>query len=304
LGVERPVTRRKKPARALTEVEQKQIIKVLHHPRFMDKAPHEIYATLLDEGVYYCSIRTMYRLLEACGELRERRDQSRHPAYVKPELLATGPNQVWSWDITKLRGPRKWQYYYLYVIMDIYSRCIVGWMVAERESATLAQRLIADTIRKQRVAPGQLTIHADRGASMTSKPVAFLLADLGVTKSHSRPHTSNDNPYSEAQFKTLKYCPEFPGEFGSLQDARAFCRNFFHWYNHEHHHTGIALLTPVMLHYGKAQAVIQQRATVLDAAYRAHPECFVNKQPAPASVPLAAWINPPAVAELEHQLLP
>lgn len=210
----------------------------------MDKAPAEVYARLLDEAKYLCSIRTMYRILHTANEVKERRNRVRHPAYSKPELLATGPNQVWSWDITKLKGPATWRHYHLYVIMDIFSRCVVGWMVAERESETLAQRLIADTLRKFGIKPGQLVLHADRGAAMNSKPVAQLLADMGVTKTHSRPHTSNDNPYSEAQFKTLKYCPDFPERFGSLEDARAFCRSFFRWYNEVHYHSGISLLTP------------------------------------------------------------
>lgn len=270
------------------------MLEVLHEDRFVDKAPPEVYATLLDEGVYLCSIRTMYRILNAVNEVRERRDQLRHPSYHKPELLATGPNEVWSWDITKVRGPGKWQYFSLYVIMDIFSRYVVAWLLAEKEDAKLAELLIADAIRKHKIRPGQLTIHADRGSAMTSKPVACLLAELGVTKTHSRPHTSNDNPYSEAQFKTLKYRPEYPDRFGSREDAESFCRHFFHWYNHEHYHTGIALLTPAMVHSGRAHQVVAQRATVLDGAYRAHPERFVNKQPTPAPVPEAAWINPPA----------
>lgn len=289
-----PPKPRQKPARSLTESENEKILQVLHEPRFVDKAPAEVFATLLDEGVYLCSIRTMYRVLKAANEVRERRDQLRHPTYHKPELLATGPNQVWSWDITKLRGPGKWQYYSLYVIMDIYSRYVVGWLLAERESATLAERLIANAVRKHRIEPGQLTIHADRGTAMTSKPVAFLLADLGVTKTHSRPHTSNDNPYSEAQFKTMKYRPEYPDRFGSFEDGKSFCRSFFRWYNREHYHTGIALLTPEMMHFGRAQEVIKERATVLERAYQAHPERFVNKPPTPPQMPSAAWINPPA----------
>lgn len=290
---------RKKPARALTDPERDQVIQTLHEDRFIDKAPAEIYAALLDEGVYHCSIRTMYRVLESLNEVRERRNQLRHPAYTKPELLATGPNQVWSWDITKLRGPGKWQYYCLYVIMDIFSRYVVGWLVTERETGRLAQHFLDDTIRKHEIGPRQLTIHADRGTAMKSKPVAFLLADLGITKTHSRPHTSNDNPYSEAQFKTLKYRPDFPDHFGSLEDAKAFCRSFFDWYNQEHYHTGIALLTPYMVHYGHAQAVVQQRAVVLEQAYVLHPERFVNKRPAPAPPPTAAWINPPKNSDIK-----
>lgn len=259
----------------------------------MDDSPAEVYATLLDEDTYLCSVRTMYRLLARHDEMRERRNQLRHPAYHKPELLATQPNQVWTWDITKLLGPAKWTYFYLYVIMDIFSRYVVGWMVAHRESATLAERLIAQTLTKQGIGRDQLTVHADRGPAMTSKPVAFLLADLGVTKTHSRPYTSTDNPYSEAQFRTMKYRPDFPSRFGSIVDARTFCRQFFPWYNTEHHHSGIGLLTPETLHYGRAEAATAARRKVLLAAYAAHPERFVNKPPEPPALPTAAWINPP-----------
>jgi len=285
---------RPRPARALQEEERQAILAVLNSERFADKAPAEVYATLLDEGTYLCSRRTMYRILAESGEVRERRDQLRHPEYKKPELLATGPNQVWSWDITKLLGPAKWTYYYLYVILDIYSRFVVGWMIATCESKALAKKLIAETCRKQGIEPGQLTIHADRGSSMASKPVAFLLSDLGVTKSHSRPHVSNDNPFSESQFKTLKYRPDFPTRFGSIEDARAFCQAFFVWYNQEHRHSGIGLLTPADLHHGRADAVIAQRQAVLAAAYAAHPERFVKSHPVHPPAPEAVWINPPA----------
>lgn len=273
--------------------ERRQVLEVLHEERFVDKTPREVYAALLDQGVYHCSVSTMYRILRAVNEVRERRNQRRHPNYTKPELLATGPNQVWSWDITKLRGPGKWDYYYLYVILDVFSRYVVGWLAAERETAALAQLLIDETVQKQKVSPGQLTIHADRGTSMVSKPVALLLADLGITKTHSRPHTSNDNPYSEAHFKTLKYCPDFPDRFGSIQDARCFCKGFFTWYNQEHYHTGISLLTPRVLHYGQAEQVIQQRQQVLNRAYARHPERFVSKPPVHEPAPTAAYINPP-----------
>jgi putative transposase len=283
------------PARTLAPAERQVVLDHLHSERFQDCAPAEVYATLLDEGQYVCSIRSMYRILAENQEVRERRDQLRHPQYQKPELLATGPDQVWSWDITKLLGPVKWTYFYLYVILDIFSRYVVGWMVADGESAALAQRLIADTCRKQNVSPGQLTLHADRGTSMTSKPVALLLADLGVTKTHSRPHVSDDNPYSESQFKTLKYRPEFPERFGSLQDARAFCQSFFTWYNREHHHSGIALLTPEVVHYGRTEQVIQGRQQALEQAYRRNPERFVRACPTPHEPPTAAWINPPAL---------
>ena len=283
--------------RALSAAEQTTVLEVLHSPRFQDAAPATVYATLLDEQVYLASERTMYRLLAADGETRPRRDQLVHPTYQKPELLATAPNRVWSWDITKLLGPAKWTYFYLYVILDIYSRYVVGWMVAHREHAELAERLIAETIAKQDVPAGQLTLHADRGSSMTSKPVAFLLADLGVTKTHSRPHVSNDNPYSESQFKTLKYRPGFPDRFASIEEARAFCQRFFHWYNAEHRHSGIGLLAPEVVHDGQAQDAYDARSQVLAAAYAAHPERFVRQAPRPPQLPTAAWINPPTISD-------
>jgi putative transposase len=284
------------PERALSAAERQIVLDHLHSERFRDKAPAEVYATLLDEGIYLCSIRTMHRILAENGELKERRNQLRHPPYTKPELLATGPNQVWSWDITKLLGPTKWTYFHLYVILDIFSRYVVGWMVAPRETAELAKRLIADTCLKQGIVAGDLTIHADRGTSMTSKPVALLMADLGVTKTHSRPHVSDDNPYSESQFKTLKYMPDFPERHGSVEDARAYCKVFFPWYNQEHHHSGIALLTPQMLHYGMAAQVIQQRQKVLDQAYIRNPERFTHACPIHPPQPTAVWINPPIPA--------
>jgi len=291
------------PPRTLSVQEKQTVLTILHGERFIDKAPHEVYATLLDEGIYHCSISTMYRILEQNKEVRERRNQLAHPAYQKPELLATEPNQVWSWDITKLLGPRKWTYFYLYVILDIFSRYVTGWMVAPRESATLAERLIKETSNKQGIKPGQLTIHADRGSSMTSKTVALLLADLGITKTHSRPYTSNDNPYSEAHFKTLKYRPEFPQRFGCIEDARSLSQVFFHWYNKEHRHTGISLLTPEVVHYGEAGEVLKLRKKVLYAAYEVHPERFVHKQPLPQPLPKAAWINPPKEATNDRKLL-
>jgi putative transposase len=277
----------------LADDERQAVLDVLHSPRFCDASPAETYATLLDEGTYLASERTMYRLLATAGETGERRNQRVHPAYTKPELLATAPNQVWSWDITKLLGPAKWTYYYLYVLLDIFSRYVVGWMVAHQEQATLAERLIAETATKQGIAAGQLTLHADRGSSMTSKPVAFLLADLGITKTHSRPHVSNDNPYSEAQFKTLKYRPDFPARFDSIEAARTFCQDFFPWYNTQHRHSGLGLLTPAVVHYGQAETVHATRWQVLRAAYAAHPERFVRRPPAPPPLPTAAWINPP-----------
>jgi transposase InsO family protein len=282
---------RPRPARALTVAQRQDVLALLHAPRFADQAPAEIYATLLDEGVYHCSIRTMYRILGHNGEVRERRRLLRHPAYRKPELLAERPNQVWSWDITKLMGPTKWCYFYLYVILDIFSRRVVGWRVADAETASLFQPLFDDAIEKHNVPPGQLTLHADRGGPM--KATAFLLADLGVTKSHSRPYTSNDNPFSESHFKTLKYQPRFPKRFGCIEDAKAFCRQFFDWYNQDHHHGGIGLMTPDQVHYGKTDAVHTARQGTLDQAFRDNPERFVNKPPVPPAKPTAAWINPP-----------
>jgi putative transposase len=256
-----------------------------------------VYAALLDEGRFHCSIRTMYRLLETCGESRERRDQLTHPPYQKPELLATQANQLWSWDITKLRGPVQWTVYHLYVILDVFSRFVVGWMIAYRESAELAKRLIDHSCRKQLIASGQLTIHADRGSSMRSKPVALLMADLGVTKTHSRPHVSDDNPYSESQFRTLKYRPDFPDRFGSIEDAGGFCQSFFRWYNYEHHHSGLGWMTPAAVHLGKAADLLAHRQTVLHAAFQSHPERFVRRPPRPPSLPTAVWINRPKEEE-------
>jgi putative transposase len=291
--VPKVVKKRPAPPRTLSEPEQQEVLDTLHSERFQDIAPHEVYATLLDEERYLCSIRTMYRILEDNAEIKERRNQLRHPDYKKPELLATGPNQVWSWDITKLLGPVKWSYFYLYVILDIYSRYVVGWMVAPCESATLAKQLIGDTCAKQNIQKGQLTIHADRGSSMKSKPVAFLMADLGITKTHSRPHTSDDNPFSEAQFKTLKYRPGFPDRFGCIEDARQFSRTFFAWYNNEHKHTGISLLSPTDVHHGNTDTIIASRQAVLDNAYALHPERFVRKMPLHKPMPEAVWINEP-----------
>jgi putative transposase len=290
---------RRSPPRALSQPEQEEVMSVLHEARFADWAPAQVYAQLLDEGHYLCSVRTMQRLLASRGEAQERRDQRIHPAYARPELLATKPNELWSWDITKLLGPRKWTYYYLYVILDVFSRFVVGWMVALRESAMLAQHLIAETCRREAIAPGQLTLHADRGSSMTSKPVALLLSDLGVTKTHSRPHVSNDNPFSESQFKTLKYRPAFPDRFGSPEHARGLSRDLLHWYNHEHHHSGLGFLTPADVHHGRAPERIAARGRVLEAAYARHPERFVGGLPQSGPVPTAVWINKPAQPEKE-----
>jgi putative transposase len=290
---QRPRRERRPQPRALSTVERAQVRAVLNSPEHVDKAPAAVYHELLDNGVYLASVPTMYRVLREHDEVRERRRQATHPARVKPELVAAGPNSVWSWDITKLHGPAKWTYYYLYVIIDIYSRYVVGWLIAEAESAALAEKLLADSIAKQGVDRDMLTVHADNGSSMASKPVAFLLADLGVTKTHSRPHTSNDNPFSEAQFKTLKYRPDFPDTFGSLADARTFCQRFFTWYNTAHYHSGIGYHHPVDVHYGRAQAVRDARADALTAAYTRNPERFVRKHPEPPALPTAVWINKP-----------
>jgi putative transposase len=283
--------------RALPPEERQQILAVLNDDRFADLPPAEVYATLLDEGKYVCSVRTMYRILTAQAEVKERRRQLRHPRYQAPELLATGPNQLWSWDITRLKGPVKWTYFSLYVILDVFSRYVVGWMAAVRESAILAQRLIEATCARHGVEQGTLTIHADRGPAMLAKPVALLLADLGVTKTHGRPHVSNDNPYSESQFKTLKYSPEFPDRFGSLQDARSFLLDFFQWYNTMHHHSGLGLMTPFDVHYGLAETRLAAREAVLRKAFEATPERFVRGVPTPPALPREVWINKPRAQE-------
>jgi putative transposase len=289
-----PPAPRPAPVNALSETERQRVLDVLRSPEFCDLAPAQVWARLLDEGIWLCSISTMYRLLAAAGENRERRRQRTHPAKKKPELIATAPNQVWSWDITKLRGPTRGVYYELFVIIDIYSRYVIAWTVAAAETGELAKEFIDAAIATQGVARGQLTLHADRGTSMTSKPVAQLLVDLGVARSHSRPHVSNDNPYSEAGFKTLKYCPAFPGTFGSIQHARAFCETFFAYYNHEHRHCGIGLHTPASVHYGTATEIRAQRAVTLDAAYAANPDRFRGRRPTPPRLPTAAWINDPS----------
>ena len=275
---------------------------MLDSERFCDKAPAQVWATLLDEGTYLASTSTMYRLLRERAQVRERRRIARRPPTVKPELVATAPNEVWSWDITKLAGPHKWNWFHLYVILDVYSRYAVSWLVAPRESARLAEELIADAIFNYAIPPGQLTLHADRGSSMTSKTVTQLLADLGVLQSHSRPHQSNDNPFSESQFKTLKYFPTFPKRFSSLAAARNFVDGFFGYYNHEHRHSGIALHTPADVHLGRAEAVRTQRQLVLDAAYAAHPERF-RRPPSAPRLAEATWINRPEEAPLAAAVL-
>lgn len=284
----------KRSSRRLSVAQRDEVLELMHSDEFVDTAPAEIYATLLDDEVYHCSVRTMYRLLASCQETRERRNQRVHPPYTKPELLAEKPNECWSWDITRLRGATKWSYFYLYVIIDIFSRNVVGWMVADCESAALAARLISDTCEKQNIVRDQLTLHADRGSPMTAKLTAQLLADLGVTKSHSRPHCSNDNPFSEAHFKTMKYRPEFPSKFENLLEAREFCKYFFGWYNEKHRHSGIGMLTPAQVHYGETKAVVAKRTKVLEAAWRRHPERFVHGCPTPQVPPSKVWINKPA----------
>lgn len=279
--------------RALSVAERDNMLAILRSDEYVDKSPPQVYTALLDQGIYVGSVSTMYRCLREHNEVRERRNQLKHPVYTKPELLATRPNEVWSWDITKMRGPVKGTYYYLYVILDMFSRYVVGWTIQLCESQEIAEELIRQTCEKQNIDRGQLTIHADRGAPMTSNSVTDLMVELGVIKSHSRPHVSNDNPFSEAQFKTMKYRPEYPARFGSFNEAKAFGMAFFPWYNTEHYHSGIAMVTPKDLHYGRAQKIIDARAGVLVAAHAAHPERFVRKPPVPQPLPTAVWINPP-----------
>ena len=289
----RPNKKRPTPTRALGPTEQQKVVEVLHSERFVDQAPAQVVAALLSQGLYYCSTRTMYRILGSRGEVRERRNQLRHPRYQRPELLATGPNQVWSWDITKLRAVQKWTYYYLYVLLDIFSRYVVGWMLSHRESGELAAELLEQSYLKQGVDPEQLTVHADRGSAPTSKTLKQMMMDLGVHRSHSRPRVSNDNPFSESNFHTVKSRPDYPDRFGCYEDASSFCRRTFDWYNHAHHHSGIAMLTPAQVHYGHAEEVLAARQRVLDAAYAEHPERFVHGRPRVPSLPQAVWINPP-----------
>ena len=290
-----PTVPRSTPANALSETETAELLALLRSPRFCDLAPAQVWAIALDEGCYLASISTMYRVLRACEEVRERRAQAKHPARARPELMAEKPNTCWSWDITKLRGPDKGVWFDLYVAIDIFSRYVVGWMVAATETSELAQDFISQAVVTQGVTKGALNIHADRGTSMTSKGVAELLADLGVGRTHSRPHVSNDNPYSEAINKTLKYCPAFPARFGSIEDARIFCESFFEYYNHHHRHSGIGLHTPASVHYGTAAEIRARRAETLGAAYAANPARFGNRRPNPPKLPTAAWINKPTI---------
>ena len=291
------------PSRALNKQERREVLSVLNSERFQDAAPRQVWAKLLDEGTYLCSWRTMYRVLAANHQVRERRNQLSHPTYKKPELLAKGQNEVWSWDITKLRGPVKWTFFYLYVLIDLFSRFVVGWMVATHESGELGRDLLEESCHKHSICEDQLTIHSDRGAPMTSRTVALLLSDLGVIKSQSRPHTPNDNPYSEAQFKTMKYRPDYPNRFGALQDARVWARDFFSWYNFEHRHTALGLMTPAMVHYGQAIKVQSERQKVLETAYAAYPDRFVRGLPTPPNLPEAVWINKPKNEVLKQEML-
>ncbi len=285
------------PPRTLTLAERETVRQTLNSDRFADQAPREVYAALLDEGRYLCSVPTMYRILAENQEVQERRNQLRHPIYPKPCLVATGPNQVWTWDITKLPGPVKWTYFCLYVVLDLFSRFVVGWLIAQRESATLAEQLLAESYVHQGLAPGQLAVHSDRGGPMIAKPLGMLFDALGITPSLARPRTPDDNPYSEAQFKTVKYHPTFPNRFGDLRDARAWGQRLFHWYNYEHHHTALGLMTPAAMHLGQAPALLLDRQRVLAAAYAIHPERFVRGLPRPLAPPSAVWINPPEPAE-------
>ncbi len=289
---QRPPPRARSP-RALSKDEECAVLDVLRSPRFQDQSIPQVWATLLDEGQYLSSMSTMYRILHRNAEIRERRNQLRRPTYSKPELLATGPNQVWSWDITKLKGPRKWTYYNLYVLLDIYSRYVVGWIVASCETALLAKKLWGETAQKHDIKPDQLVCHSDRGAPMTAKSLALLLADLGITQSLNRPHVSNDNPFSEAHFKTLKNSSSYPGKFGTMEESRIWCRPFFDDYTNSHHHSGLGWMTPANVHFARVEQVNSERSRALDAAYAAHPERFVRKRPTPPEVPTQVWINPP-----------
>jgi len=295
-------TPRPSPPRALSAEERQEVRDLLESPRFVDQAPRQVYATLLDEGVYHCSTSTMYRILAEHDEVKERRNQRVHPTYTKPELMASGPNQLWSWDITKLRSPFKLAYFYLYVMLDVYSRYIVGWMIAPKETADLAGQLISHCCEQQMIPADQLTIHADNGAPMIAMTTGQLLQSLGVQKTHSRPHTPNDNPFSESQFKTMKYRHDFPKQFDSIEQAREWMRLFVHWYNHEHHHTGLSLFTPADVHFGQVDQILQQRNAVLTNAYEKHPERFVRGLPQHTRPPSQVWINPPSVDSNSQQL--
>ena len=289
---------RPRPPRTLTKPQEKEILDVLHSEPYVDKAPAQVWASMLDQGMVLCCVRTMYRILAAKGEVRERRDQRRHPRHTKPQLEATAPRQLWSWDITKLRGPEKRVFFCLYVVLDVFSRYVVGWLISARECSELAKQLFEETCEKEAIVPGEVTAHSDRGSPMKAKSTAVFMADLGLTQSFSRPRVSNDNAYSESQFKTLKSRPEFPGRFGSLADAKAFCQRFFEWYNHQHYHSSLGLLTPWSVHSGEFELVLAKRQEVLDRAYAAHPERFVRGRPTPQRPPERVWINDPQAIEV------
>ncbi|RGC68210.1 Integrase core domain protein [Micromonospora sp. MW-13] len=296
--VSHPLRPKTPPPSTLSTAERRAVLELLHRDEYAEMSVAQVWARELDQGRYWCSQSTMYRILRDAGESRERRRQATHPARTIPQLVARGPSQVWSWDITRLKTVQRGVFYHLYVIIDVYSRYVVGWHVAGGEDSLLARELIDDAIARNGVRPEVL--HADRGSSMTSKPVAELLADLDVTRSYSRPRVSNDNPYSEAQFKTLKYCPAFPDRFDSLHHAREFAAEFFTYYNHEHRHSGIGLHTPASVHYDTASDVHDQRQATLDAAWRAHPDRFTRRARPPA-LPTTVWINKPAAQPIELQ---
>lgn len=303
----RAARRPRRSRRALDLAERQVVVDLLHSKRFIDKQPEAIVAILLGEGRWVCSARTMYRILAQEGEVRERRHQRRHPKYKRPELMATAPNQTWSWDVTWLRGPVPGVYFYLYVVLDIFSRCVVGWTLARSEDTEIAKVLMTATYTKQNIEPDQVTIHADRGAVQTAGDLIKLYRELGLQPSHSRPHVSDDNPYSEAQFKTLKYSPEYPDRFAAFDEAHGFCVRFFDWYNHQHRHSGIAFLTPADVHYGRVDAVLAVHAAALTLAYAAHPERFVRGLPTPRRPPAVVYINqplPPAPDTAQHDGLP
>jgi putative transposase len=284
--------------RALTPDEQTAILAQLHSDRFVDHAPAQVYATLLDEGTYLCSPRTMYRVLATQQEVRERRAQRTHPTCPVPRLTATAPNQVWTWDVTELKGRAKGDRHKLYVVLDLYSRYVVAWMLASRESVVLAQRLITAACRRHGILRGHLTAHSDRGSIQTAKDLHALYEELGITSSLSRPRVSNDNPHSESLFKTTKYAPVYPGRFASFAHAHQWCTDFFVAYNTTHRHSGIAYLSPTAVHHGTAPAILAQRIITMHAAHQRHPERFVRGTPRLPRLPKAVHINPTEAQQL------
>jgi len=284
------------PHNAISHAQRQEILSVLHSDRFIDSTPYDVYYTLLDEGCYIASIRTMYRVLFEAGESQDRRHQRNHRDAVKPELIATAPNEVWTWDITKLLSHNRFTYFHLYVMLDIFSRYVVGWMIADRECQHLAKTFIQEATLKHNIQPGQLTIHSDNGPSMTSQTVSQLLESIGVLKTHNRPYTSNDNPFSESQFKTLKYCPQFPDRFESILHAEAFCQMFFDWYNNVHYHSGILFLKPFSVHFHQADEILKNRHSILLKTYEKNPARFNNKIPVLKKLK-PVYINPPKNTE-------